>query len=102
MNRRQFLSRGGLVVAFGATLSAQDAKVVYVTGFVPKPGHYRIQGDITVREAIAMAGGLQERASDRGIVILRTVDGKEVSVPAGLDDKVQPNDTIRVRQRILG
>lgn len=104
MNRRQLLTTlGGVIVALGVSVSAQEqAKgTVYIVGFVKKPGSYTITGDVTVREVIAMAGGLQERASDRGIVILRKVDGKDVSVPADLDDKVQPNDTINVRQRII-
>ena len=57
---------------------------------------------MTVRQAVAEAGGLTERGSTRGMKIIRKDKaGKEVEVDAQMSDLVRPNDTIRVRQRLI-
>jgi polysaccharide export outer membrane protein len=57
---------------------------------------------MTVRQAITEAGGFTERGSTRGIKIIRKdKNGKEVEIDANMSDLVQPNDTIRVRQRLI-
>jgi polysaccharide export outer membrane protein len=56
---------------------------------------------MTVQQAIAMAGGLSERGSDRGIKASRVVKGKLVDVDLRLQDPVQPGDTIKVRSRFF-
>jgi polysaccharide export outer membrane protein len=84
----------------GDTVYVPPADRFYVTGFVKNPGQYVLVPNMTVDQAIAVAGGLAERGTQSGIKIIRRVDDKPVDVDAGLDDLVQPNDTIRVRQRI--
>jgi polysaccharide export outer membrane protein len=57
---------------------------------------------MTVRQAITEAGGLTERGSTRGIKIIRKdAKGREVEIDAKMQDPVRPNDTIRVRQRLI-
>jgi polysaccharide export outer membrane protein len=56
-------------------VSQAQSFAVSVMGSVVKPGHYTLQGPTTVLEAIAMAGGLNEFASRRGIVVLRAEPG---------------------------
>ena len=57
---------------------------------------------MTVRQAIAEAGGLTERGSTRGIKIIRKDDkGREMEIDAKMQDLVRPNDTIKVRQRYI-
>ena len=57
---------------------------------------------MTVRQAIAEAGGFSERGSTRGVKIIRKdAQGKEVEIDAKMSDPVRPNDTIRVRQRLI-
>ena len=55
----------------------------------------------TVEQAIAMAGGLSERGSDRRISASRTLKGRRVTVSLSLSDLVQPGDTITIQQRIF-
>ncbi|HYE87949.1 MAG TPA: polysaccharide biosynthesis/export family protein [Vicinamibacterales bacterium] len=85
----------------GDTLFVPKADVFFVTGFVKSPGFFVLQPNMTVRQAIAVAGGLTERGSTRGIKIIRRVKDREVEVSAGMGDLVRPGDTIRVRQRLL-
>ncbi|HEU5180544.1 MAG TPA: polysaccharide biosynthesis/export family protein [Candidatus Polarisedimenticolia bacterium] len=49
---------------------------VYVDGAVRKPGEveYKASRPLTLLQAIAAAGGLSERASQKGIVVIRTGD----------------------------
>jgi polysaccharide export outer membrane protein len=56
---------------------------------------------MTVLQAISLAGGLSERGSSRGIKAIRIVDGKSKELSVKLEDVIQPNDTLVVRQRLL-
>jgi polysaccharide export outer membrane protein len=83
------------------TIIVPAAERYYVTGYVKTPGSFVLRPNMTVQQAIAEAGGLTERGSTRGIKITRKVNGKDVEVDARMSDLVQPNDTIRVRQRLI-
>ena len=48
----------------------------FITGNVAKPATYALNGDTTVLQLIAMAGGLQEYADSRHIVVIRNENGK--------------------------
>jgi polysaccharide biosynthesis/export protein len=50
---------------------------VYVTGQVTKPSEYPLGNDMTVLQAIALAGGLLEYADAKNIVIMRKEDGRD-------------------------
>ena len=81
------------------TIIVPPAERYYISGFVKQPGSFVLRTGMTVRQAIAEAGGISERGSTRGIKIIRKVNGKEVELDADMADLVRPNDTIRVRQR---
>jgi polysaccharide biosynthesis/export protein len=49
---------------------------VYVTGNVAKPATYALMGDMTVLQLIALAGGLQEYADAKNIVVIRNENGR--------------------------
>ena len=55
------------------------SRKVFITGNVAKPGPYDLTSDLTVLQLIAMAGGLQEYADKKGIVVLRTENGRQQS-----------------------
>jgi polysaccharide export outer membrane protein len=55
------------------------SRKVFITGQVAKPGTYDLVGDLTVLQLIAMAGGLQEYADAKSIVVLRTENGRQQS-----------------------
>lgn len=84
------------------TIVVPAADRFYVTGFVRTPGSFPLQPGMTVEQAIAVAGGLTERGSRRGIKITRKdKTGKDVEINARMSDVVRPNDTIKVRQRLI-
>lgn len=91
-----------IVLQDGDTIFVPPAPRIFVTGHVRNPGPYVLRGRLTVQQAIALAGGLTERGSDRGIKIRREVaPGKFVEIEAKLTDFVEPGDTIMVRQRYI-
>jgi polysaccharide export outer membrane protein len=85
----------------GDVINVPKAQTFFVDGYVRNPGSYVLDPGMTVQQAIAMAGGLSERGSDRGIKASRVVKGKLVDVDVRLQDLVQPGDTIKVRSRFF-
>jgi polysaccharide export outer membrane protein len=74
---------------------------------VVKPGTFPLTGELTVLQLIAVAGGLQEYADNKNIVILRKVDGREQSFKFNYKDvtkqkhpeqniALKPGDTVIV------
>jgi protein involved in polysaccharide export with SLBB domain len=75
----------------------QDHKF-YTSGEVKSAGGYPYKDGLTVHKAIAMAGGLTDKAQKGDLHILRSVDGKEETLEAKLDTLVLPDDIIVVAQ----
>jgi polysaccharide export outer membrane protein len=50
---------------------------VYITGNVAKPSTYPMNGEMTVLQLIAVAGGLQDWAKSDKILVVRTEGGKQ-------------------------
>jgi polysaccharide biosynthesis/export protein len=90
-----------VVLQDGDLLNIAKAQTFFITGQVKNSSSYVLEPGTTVEQAIAMAGGLSERGSDRRIIASRTVKGRRVTVSLGLSDVVQPGDTITVQQRIF-
>jgi polysaccharide export outer membrane protein len=85
----------------GDLINVPKAQMFFITGQVQHSGSYVLEPDTTVHQAVALAGGLTERGSDRRIKATRFVKGKAVEVSLKLDDRVQPGDTITVGPRFF-
>ena len=70
----------------------------YASGEVKTPGGYPYQESLTVHRAVAMAGGLTEKAERGALHILRRVGGQEETLPVQLDTLVLPDDIIVVAE----
>jgi polysaccharide export outer membrane protein len=104
VNRKDLeLGRAGLDVVLqdGDLINVPAAQHFYISGFVRNPGTYILTPGMTVDQAIALAGGLNERGSDRRISVKRVVNGRVREVGITLDDKVQANDTINIPSRFF-
>jgi polysaccharide export outer membrane protein len=101
----QSLQRGVLsqnvALRAGDTVFVPRAATVFVSGHVKSAGEYVIRSGMTVRQALALAGGVTDRGSTRRLQIIRQIDGKEVTVAVDLQTAVQPGDTIVVRERLM-
>lgn len=108
-----------LAQAYEAALSAQYVRnpqvtvnltetvsqVVTVEGAVQRPGISPISGRMTLVRAIAQAGGLTEFAKDQQVVIMRTVNDRQMAglydlgaIKDGVysDPEIYPNDVVLV------
>ena len=94
------LSRN-VTIRDGDTIFVPKAERFFVTGFVRTPGSYTLEPNMTVLQAISMAGGVTERGSGRRLKVTRVVNGERKDFDAKPTDLVQPGDTITVRQRLL-
>jgi polysaccharide biosynthesis/export protein len=85
----------------GDTVFVPKAERFFVTGHVRTPGAYTFERGMTVLQAISLAGGLSEKGSDRGIKVVRVVNGQKREIGVKLTDAIQPHDTLVIRQRLL-
>jgi polysaccharide export outer membrane protein len=86
-----------VLIRDGDTIFVPRAERFFVTGHVRSPGPYVFEPNVTILQAISMAGGLTDRGSNRRLRIIRN----QKEFDAKLTDIVQPGDTIIVRQRWL-
>jgi polysaccharide export outer membrane protein len=70
----------------------------YVIGQVNKPGEYPFVNDMTVLNAVALAGGYTEQADDADVYVRRNGTAREIEVPADQTTHIYPGDVVRVSQ----
>ena len=73
---------------------------IYVLGEVNKPGEYQPSRPLNVMQALSLAGGLTEFASESRIIVLRKVGDKETSLPVPYDD-LQRGDSLDQNHRLM-
>jgi len=56
---------------------------------------------MTVRQALALAGGVTDRGSTRRVQIIRLLNGKETTISGDLQKTVEAGDTIVVNERFF-
>lgn len=87
------------------SLKEMNSFKVYLLGKVTKPGEYRVKSQLTVLQALAMAGGFTAYANERGVKILRhqggqdlmlSFDYREVMQGKAPDLRLQPGDRLLV------
>jgi polysaccharide export outer membrane protein len=90
-----------LVLQDGDIVNVPVAKRFYISGFIKNPGSFVLDTGTTVAQAIILAGGLTDRGSDRRLTIIRSEGGKSAEISAKMEDRVQPNDEIKVKSRFF-
>lgn len=73
----------------------------YIVGEVKSPGSYSYVDDMTVMNAVALAGGLTYRARKDEFYITRKADPDKVKREAFPNTQVEPGDLITVRERFF-
>jgi polysaccharide export outer membrane protein len=84
-------------VQAGDKIFAPMADNFYIYGQVNSPGVYTLSSDMTLRMAIARAGGLTESGSDKKADVTRAGQKSKVA----LGDKVQAGDVIVIGERLF-
>jgi polysaccharide export outer membrane protein len=91
-----------LTLQGGDSVFVPKAEQYSIYGEVTTPGRYRVEPGMTVIEAIARAGGITVRGSQRRVEIKRKKpDGNYSNEKAKLGDLVQPDDVIQVKESIF-
>lgn len=96
-------SESDFLLQNGDTLFVDRAPQIYMYGEVQRAGAQILLRDTTVLQALANAGGLTLRGTQRGIKVhRRNPDTGEVTViEPGLNDKLMPNDIIYVKESLF-
>jgi polysaccharide biosynthesis/export protein len=90
-----------VILQDGDIINVPSAQHFYITGMVRNPGTWVLDPSMTIQQAIAVAGGLNERGSDRRIKVSRIVNGKLSEIGVSLEDKIEPGDTITISGRFF-
>lgn len=80
------------------SVSILNYRPFFIHGQVKRPGGYPYQDDLTLDKAIAIAGGLSNRASKTEWTITRTENGKKVIISANVTTEVGADDIIEIGQ----
>jgi polysaccharide biosynthesis/export protein len=86
----------------GDSVFVPRADKFFVYGQVQQPNEYKLESGMTVLQAIARAGGLTPRGSDKRVDIKRVgPTGQAATFRAKQNDVIQANDVIQVRESIF-
>ena len=69
----------------------------FINGEVRSPGSYPYQPGLTLDRAIALAGGLTDRASTRKMFVLKA-GGPDEEVKAGMSTPIAPGDIVSIKE----
>jgi|SRR5690606_116884 len=88
--------KGPYLVNPAVSVHIMEYRPFFVNGEVSSPGAIPYQPGITLRKAVAMAGGFTERANRSSAELLR---GNEIEARnIKLDEQIRPGDIITVKQ----
>jgi polysaccharide export outer membrane protein len=90
--------KNGYLIDPRVSVSVLTYREFFISGEVKQPGGYPYQPGLTLERAIALAGGLTERASIKRITLTRGAGGERAVKKASLDTQVLPGDTITIDQ----
>jgi polysaccharide export outer membrane protein len=91
-----------IVIHPGDAIWVDRFPVVYMYGEVQKPGQVRLERGMTVMQALATAGGLTQRGTQRGLrVSRRAANGQVQTLEPSLDDALQSGDVVFVRESLF-
>jgi polysaccharide export outer membrane protein len=94
--------KNDIVMQGGDAIFVNRAPVFYIYGEVQKPGIYRLDKDMLLMQAVAAGGGSTPRGTLKGIQVnRRNQNGKMAVVEPRMDEQLQPNDVVFVRESMF-
>lgn len=89
---------GDYLVDPQVAVSISEYRPFFIHGQVKRPGGYPFQDDLTLDKAIAIAGGLSNRASSSDWKVTRMVNGEKVVLIGNVATEIHPDDIIKIEQ----
>lgn len=71
------------------SITEYNSKRIYLFGEVKSPGAFPYKSNISIIEAVALAGGFSERANTNGTKLSRVVNGTEIQVKVPMQEIVE-------------
>lgn len=92
-----------LVVADGDEIYVHRAPMFYIYGEVQRPGSYRVERNMTIRQALAQGGGPTARGTERSLGLYRrgTNNAAVKLFSTNLNDLVRPDDVLFVGESLF-
>jgi polysaccharide export outer membrane protein len=100
VNRKdiEFGSAQTIILQDGDTINVPEAEKYTITGYVRSPNVYELDGDLTVLQALAIAGGVTEQGAKNRIEIQRQGVAKPLK-NVKMTELVKPGDIITVHRK---
>lgn len=91
--------RQGYIREPQVAIEVEAYRPFFIHGEVGTPGQYPYVANMTVENAIAIAGGFGPRADKSKVTLTRVLGGQSVKATVGLSYPLRPGDTLRVGER---
>ena len=88
----------GFLVNPRVTVNVVEYRQFFVNGEVASPGGFSFQPGMTVRKAIALAGGKTDRASASKMFVNRDGSPEDEQQQVALDDPLMPGDILTIEE----
>lgn len=92
------LLQNGFLVNPSVNVTVKEYRPFFINGEVRSPGGYPYQPGLTLDRAIALAGGLTDRASTRKMFVTKGADSTREGKKVFLNSRVEPGDTITIKE----
>ncbi|MDQ6970763.1 MAG: SLBB domain-containing protein [Mariprofundus sp.] len=90
--------RDGYLVNPQVRIRIEEFRSYYVNGEVSSPGGFPYQLGLTLRKAIALAGGFSEKADEDKVYVIREKDTNRRKHKISMDSALYPGDIVSVEQ----
>lgn len=92
------LLQNGYLVNPSVNVAVIEYRPFYINGEVRAPGSYPYQPGLTLDKAIALAGGMTDRASARKMFVNKGGDDSQNSTQVFLNSRIAPGDIITIKE----
>ncbi len=90
--------RGDYLIDPKITVSVAEYRPIFINGEVKSPGSFPFQPGLTVGKAVALAGGLTERGSNRKIFLRSEGEGPDQRRRVDMEAALRPGDILNIEE----
>lgn len=91
--------RDGYIREPSVAVEVETYRPFFILGEVAAPGQYPYVPNMTVEQAVAIAGGFTPRGQRSSAEVTRQIEGQTVTATVPITYPVQPGDTIVIKER---